>query len=590
MDSNKVARNSIVGMLANGFYLISRLLLTPFILVHVSLEEFGLWSFCFVIISFAGLSGTGISSAFIKFTAEFHARDEEEKISEILTVGTLVLAFLSIVIFAGVWFFTPLLLEIFAIKSPEMQELATFLIRGSVVVFLFDLVLSGFKSLLDGLQEIALSRIVWLASTLIEVGLTVTLLSFGWGIRGVFWGYVARLFAGTACYIFLAARKIKIRFRLSFAALKLLFSFGGKVQILSFIGIFMTSFDRLVITRMLGLDFAGLFEIGRKFPLMGASVTAGALDSLLPASSAMQNGNHHALPVRRQWQRYGQVLLLALLLGGALAVAWPIHEWQKTMLVFTDPQFMAFFFLGLVTVFALAYYLLKNLLTSDCLDRSFSPEVKELYLRGSFYLNLLNALLFSFLCACSPKIILAWVGRGYEEAVWVMSILAVSVLVNLTTGPGTALLRGAGQPECELEYALLNLILAICWIPVLAHFLELPGAALGTAASTIMASLYFNFRTNRIFNISFFEYAERAIFPALAPIASSILVGVALFFLTTDSRWVAILQVVTAGILYLIFNFFLLKKLTVFTEEFGPIWETIKRWKYASWRRGQKAF
>lgn len=577
-----------MGMLANGIYLISRLLLTPFILVHVSLEEFGLWSFCFVIISFAGLSGTGISSAFIKFTAEFNASNEEEKISEILSVGTLVLAIASVLIFAAVWFFTPILLEIFAIKNPALKELATFLIRGSVAVFLFDLTLSGFKSLLDGLQEIALSRIIWLASTLIEVGLTVVLLSLGWGIKGVFLGYTARLFVGTFFYILLATKRLKIRFRLNLSALKLLFSFGGKVQVLSFIGIFMTSFDRLVITRVMGLDFAGIFEIGRKFPLMGASVTGAAFDSFLPASSATQNSANYAIPVRQQWQRYGQVILLALLLGGVVMAAWPIHEWRKTVFVFTSPYFLFLLFLGLITALVLAYHLLNLLLASGHIKRVFDSKIKELYLRGSFYLNLLNTVLFAFLIACSPKIILAWVGPNFKEAAWVMSILAFSVLVNLTTGTGTALLRGIGYVECELEYAFLNLLLALCWIPVLTHFMELPGAALGTAASTIIASLYFNFNVNRIFDVSLSEYAERTIFPALAPVAGSVLAGVALFFLPTDSRWMAVFQVVTVGILYLIFNFLFLKNLTAFDGEFKSTLETMRVWKNAICRKGGK--
>ena len=48
----KVARNSVASMGAVGIYFLSRLALTPFILHYVNLTEFGLWSMCFVILSY----------------------------------------------------------------------------------------------------------------------------------------------------------------------------------------------------------------------------------------------------------------------------------------------------------------------------------------------------------------------------------------------------------------------------------------------------------------------------------------------------------------------------------------------------------
>lgn len=584
MNKKKVYQNSIVGMLANGTYLMSRLILTPLILLHVSLEEFGLWSFCFVIISFAGLSGTGIGATFIKFTAEFHSRGEDEKINEIFSTCTLLLAFFSLIIFSGVWFFTPLLLEIFGINNTELRELAIFLIRGSVMIFLFDLTLSGFKSLLEGLQEIALVRIVWLGSTILESILTVVLLTLGWGIESVLWAYAFRCLTGFLAYFFLALRKLNIRIRFSLEALRLIYSFGGKMQILNFIGIFMMSFDRLVVTKILGLDFTGIFEIGRKFPVMGAGVTGAAFDSFFPASSAARKENRFAPPNRQQWKRYCQVSLLALVLGGAVGVAWPIHEWNKVKFAFTDPFILAMLFFSLVVICFFLHSLSKQLITTDDNHDVFDETVKKLYLEGNFSLNLFNAVIFSFLATCSPKLILAWVGPGYEEAAWVMTIFSLSVLVNLSTGTGSAILRGAGRLDCELEYSLLNLILALLWIPIFTHFLELPGAALGTAASTIIASLYFNARASRIMGISMMEYLEEAFLPALVPIAGSVFAGVGLFFLNAESRGDALLQVLVIGSIYLIYNFFLLTNLSLLSKELKPVEERIRSFKNASWR------
>lgn len=83
----KMASNAAAGMIATGIYLVSRLLLTPFILNYLTLAEFGLWSLCFIILSYASMGGFGVNSTYIRYTARYSAEGHHEDISKLLSTG-----------------------------------------------------------------------------------------------------------------------------------------------------------------------------------------------------------------------------------------------------------------------------------------------------------------------------------------------------------------------------------------------------------------------------------------------------------------------------------------------------------------------
>ena len=583
-SGRKVALNSLSGMFANGIYLASRLVITPFILVYISLEQYGLWSLCFIVISYAGLSGFGINNAYIKYVAEYRANGDLKSINQLINTGIATMVSCSVLIFAGLYFCLPLLLSKFSV-DPELAELSTWLIIGSTAAFLIDLSLGAFKALLEGLQEIALVRLVWLASCLLEVGLIFIFLPMGMGVHGLLYALIVRYLLGVIVFCFCAHRRLQ-GFQLNCkhlqrSALKLLFQYGGKVQTLGFIGIFMTTFDRIMATTMIGLEATGLFEIARKFPYMGASVSSAAYDSFLPAASSMGGfwTGPDTPPASQKIKKYlalctsattfGLLLLLTLFL-------WVAPEKLSTLLAWL-PQPAS------VTV---SFILFAGVgLTLNCRRHLAAPErfhgehVAGLYLRGSRYTNLVNSVIFSFLLVTAQPLIQAWVGAGFDASAQLMVILTVSVWVNQLTGPGTAIVRGTNRVGRELEYALINLVLAILWIPGMTVLWALPGAALGTALSTALASLYFVMRTNRAFDVSVGRYLAEVMLPSLAPVLSAVVIWVLLAYFQTDGRWTTVLIVAAFGVLHLLLTTLLLRSGFLDRDEWGLVEEALDKIK-----------
>lgn len=574
---NRVALNSLSGMAANGLYLASRLVITPFILAYISLEQYGLWSLCFVVISYAGLSGFGINNAYIKYVAEYRAKDDLLGINRLINTGIAAMVLCSVMIFAGLCLGLPLLLSWFNV-DPELAELSAWLIIGSTAAFLIDLSLGAFKALLEGLQEIALVRLVWLGSCLIEVGLIFLFLSFGMGVQGLLYALIVRYLIGVAAFCFCAHRRLR-GFRLSPVhldrnALSLLFQYGSKVQTLGFIGIFMTTFDRIMAATMIGLEATGLFEVARKFPVMGASVSSAAYDSFLPAASSMGGfwTGPDTPPPAEKIKKYLALCSSATAFGGLfLIVLAMILAPEKLAPVLSGRAGTAAVAAALLLFAGVGLMLyLRHLMATP--ERFHGEHVATLYLRGSRYTNLVNSVIFSFLLVAAQPLLKAWVGDGFETSAQLMVILTVSVWVNQLTGPGTAIVRGTNRVGRELEYALLNLVLAVIWIPGMTMLWGLHGAALGTSLSTVTASLYFVIRSNRAFAVNLYSYVSGSLLPSLAPVLSAAVVWGLLALAQTTDRWMTLLIVALSGVLHLLLTAFFLRCGLLSREE----WEVVK--------------
>ena len=330
--AGKATKNSYYSMLASGWYLGSRFLLTPFILHYLTLAEYGLWSLCFVVISFLALTSTGLETTYIKYVAEFHARQEVERANRLLSTGLLLTCIASVVLMTGMWLGMGLLLDILKIE-PELRGMAGLLFMGTGLVFMLDISFNCFGRALDGMQHMVLTAKVRLVTSFLELLLIVVFLLAGFGVSGMMVAFLVRYLLAIVINMFFAYRLVPgLAIRLRYCdqpSLKLLLSYGGKMQLLAVIGIFMSTFDRLIITRMLGLAATGIYEIGRKMPFTGARIPSDISGVVMPLLSQLQSQGDmsQARSLFVDSSRY-MGMLTAILFTYLMAVApWAIQVW-----------------------------------------------------------------------------------------------------------------------------------------------------------------------------------------------------------------------------------------------------------------------
>src|SRR2546428_12823018 len=74
--SKKLVTNTFFNFLGRSWSFLIALLLTPYILAHLDVREFGTWVVLSIFISSYNLLDLGLGSSFVKYIAEYHTHDD----------------------------------------------------------------------------------------------------------------------------------------------------------------------------------------------------------------------------------------------------------------------------------------------------------------------------------------------------------------------------------------------------------------------------------------------------------------------------------------------------------------------------------
>jgi O-antigen/teichoic acid export membrane protein len=291
---NQLSASVSVRMAAKIFYMVTRLFLPPLILSYVTLEEYGIWAACFILISYLGMSAFGVSNIYIRYTAEYQARGETDKINQLISTGILAISGISLVALGGLYLLLPWFVNKFHISQP-LHRTAFILIFGTALSFMLDLTLGSFAYVLHGLQRITEQTFTWILGFCVEAALIVMLLYGGAGIYALLVAFMIRnLISGVACLVIcyrtLPTLSIRIR-HFDRASLKLFFGYGLIVQVSGLLATFLYSIEKVIAGVFLGVAATGLLDIGEKLPVMASQIPSGMNEVFLPAMSRMHGLN-----------------------------------------------------------------------------------------------------------------------------------------------------------------------------------------------------------------------------------------------------------------------------------------------------------
>jgi O-antigen/teichoic acid export membrane protein len=545
---NKLASNAVSGMVAMVIYMAIRLLLTPFILHYISLTEFGLWSLSFIILSYAGMGGFGVNSTYIRYTARYLAEGREQEVSKLLSTGIAYMLSFSLLFIAVLIQIMPFILERFHIDKTQ-QDLATTIFLGTAAVFALELTLGGLRFVINGLHEFAKEKIVTTVAGMAEIIAIITFLYFGSGVKGLLYAFAFKLVLETSiCWII--ARSLLPSLRISWSLVsrehfRLFLSFGGKVQVLGILGIFLSVIDRMFITAISGLAAGGMFEIGRKFPSSAGSISTSAFGPFLSTAAHLEGtwtGNK-LNPVSERITTYLHIAIFTAVFALIPIVFLPhLPQWFPKSMI---PISFAASAVAIV-LFIMLYRKFKN---DNRLD---SKELKELYLNGIRFTNMLSSTLFIFLITIAHPLINAWVGPEYSTAADVMIFLSIAYAIQLSTGPITMIFRGIDRNGRELEYTLVQAILMLIWIPLGTISFGLIGAAASVACSSAVSTLFLFWRSNVTFSVRPREFIMFSILPSFIPLLPAALISSIIFIFPVSGRLQEIIQVLTCGTVYVL--------------------------------------
>ena len=288
-----LSRNVGVDVVARVGYLLSRFFIPPFVVAHIGLEAYGLWSTVFILVSYVGMSTLGVSNAYVRYVAQYMARGEPGKANALLSTGVTATLTIAGALFGLLLLGLPHVIVLLKVPPALMAE-ARLAVLSVVAIFLLDLALCCFDDALSGCQRTAEVQTIWAISYLVETVLIFSLVGRGYGIRGLVYAFVIRtllanLLSAITAWRLLPWLRLSPR-RWSREAVQVLLSFGGITQIQGFLAIGLNSIERAVAAPLIGLDAAGLLDIGKKLPAMAASVPSAFATAFMPAASYLHGG------------------------------------------------------------------------------------------------------------------------------------------------------------------------------------------------------------------------------------------------------------------------------------------------------------
>lgn len=281
-------KGSFSGAAAHAFHLVSRLLLTPYVIASTGVAAYGFWSLLFLTFGVLGLHRLGFAVAATAQAARFSAVGDRERLSAALrTSASAALAFgaaLGVPLFFGARPLCALLAV-----PPELLDDATAAWRVALVAVVVAMAGGSYQSALEGLRAHPQVRAAEVVASALETAL-VFAFAPRFGLPGMAAAFAVRLLAPLPWFAYLLRRAAPgvgaLPGRVDRELLRESWRTGLGVQAVGVLQVAGASLDRWLTAGFLSLAATGACEAARKLAGFAAALPAQALGPLLPAAAA----------------------------------------------------------------------------------------------------------------------------------------------------------------------------------------------------------------------------------------------------------------------------------------------------------------
>jgi O-antigen/teichoic acid export membrane protein len=284
-------------MMAKMLYLVTRLAIPPMLLAHISLQDYGLWSVCFIVVGYIGMADFGFSSVYVRLAARFHVRHDIPNMGRLLSTGILCMSIMSVFLLLALVLGLPAIfsfLQFDELANPH----ARVIIIGVVSIFLVDMCLNAFAYVLHGLQRFRAEQKVWMYAFILELIVIASLLFLGFGIFSLLIAFGVRYLFSISCNIvqvYRALPGLRIHYRqFDSVLLREFLRFGLGVQLSNFFSMAFHSIDRLIAGFFLGPQAIALFDLGGKLPVSAMSIPSAISQVAMPATARLFDSHNQS--------------------------------------------------------------------------------------------------------------------------------------------------------------------------------------------------------------------------------------------------------------------------------------------------------
>jgi len=291
---SQLRKNVFSGSLLAGIHIILLLVAYPIYIRYLGVERYGLWALISVVLSFSQLGDLGINEAVIKYTAEEYGKKNFKEIESYIVCAGLLLIIPSLISIAALTIFNENILDLLKLTATLRQEVKYLIPLFGILTSLifYSNILWG---ALKGVGRVDLANYIFAICNLLQVIISVTLIVLGLGVWGLYLGnLVLYIFLFTLCFLKLK-KEFKLRlFKIDYfdiGKIKKLTKFGGTIFGSRAVAMFLDPFNRIIVSRFIGLSAVAYYDIALKAVLSLRSLFEMGLTATMPRVSELNSGS-----------------------------------------------------------------------------------------------------------------------------------------------------------------------------------------------------------------------------------------------------------------------------------------------------------
>ncbi|MDI6765218.1 MAG: oligosaccharide flippase family protein [Bacteroidota bacterium] len=291
---DKIIRNTLYSIIGRIWTIIIGLLLIPYIVNIVGIERFGVWSLLSVLVGYFALLDFGVGVSYTRFIAEAYAQKNDIEINRIVNSGFVFYFFIAVPLFLISYFGQGIIFSFLQIDVHSLPD-AVFAYYGVIILFISTAAMSGFSTILQGIQRIDITNKVAIVVTIPNVIATVYFLQNGFKLDGLLWATSISTMFGLVLSIYFAKKCLpSLQFNpllFSWKTITRILPFGLKLQFAKLADIITFQTDRAFVSYFTGVSSVTYYHLGSQLNWRIRDIPLLLLTSLLPATSELHTLN-----------------------------------------------------------------------------------------------------------------------------------------------------------------------------------------------------------------------------------------------------------------------------------------------------------
>ena len=288
--STNIGRDTLFGICASLTQMATRFITVPFVVVHIGIDGYGIWSVIMTIAVYMRFGSAGVKSAFQKYVAEATGSGNYVRANRLLSTGSAAMLLLSLIGLVPAAFFANDLACLMGVPDRHVPSTANAIALLAVIMVLSN-VGAVYEAVVMGGHRIDLARKLNALFAVLEAIAIVAILHLGYGLVAMTAIMAVSeiaylLYCYTIARRILPAIQIAVRF-VSFGVWKELIRYAGSYQLVGMLEVTYAAILPLVVLKLFGATVAGEYALAHRLVMVSLLVSEAALPPLLSSGSML---------------------------------------------------------------------------------------------------------------------------------------------------------------------------------------------------------------------------------------------------------------------------------------------------------------